>query len=721
MTAVISTDMADNGILTLTFDDPDRPINVLSREVINEFAQAVDQAVDDRAVKSILLCSGKSTFVAGADLKELLALLQDGFTLAQGHALSQRLKLVLRRLESCGKPVAAAMNGTALGGGFELALACHYRVLSDDAKTLVGLPEVTLGLLPGGGGTQRLPRLIGIVAALPLLLQGTLLNAQQALSLGIVDQIAPPSQLNALARKWLESTATTHQPWDRKTYVLPGGGVMSAPVAQTFALATAKITKVSQRNYPAPIAILSAVFEGCNVPIDVGLEIESDYFATLLTGPVPRNMIRTLFVAKGMADKLSQRPKDIATRPVRKLGVLGAGMMGSGVAYVAARAGIDVVLLDSSLDLASKGKDLCGRILGSEMKRGRLTDSAAEVIIGRISPTTQYAHLAGSDMVIEAVFEQRDLKRDVIGRGEATLAPDATFATNTSTLPISGLAASVQRPKQFIGIHFFSPVERMPLVEIIVGTETSSETVARALDFVAQLRKTPIVVRDGRGFFTSRVFGTFTAEGVALLSEGVNPALIENAALAAGMPVGPLAVSDEVSLELQYNVVLQGERDLGPLFVAPVNYALLKTFVLDLKRTGKKSGHGFYEYPATGKKFLWPGLSALIPRSIEQPSVGEVKRRLLHIQALEGARCVEEGVISRPTDADIGSVLGIGFPSYTGGVLSYIDTLGIRRFVEECNELAIRYGERYRPSPWLMERAARGQSFHGSAIAGEND
>jgi 3-hydroxyacyl-CoA dehydrogenase/enoyl-CoA hydratase/3-hydroxybutyryl-CoA epimerase len=712
MSHAISTECDANGILTLTLDDKSRSMNVLSSEVIDELKSAIERAAADSQIKSILIRSGKTSFVAGADLRELLATFATKPTPAEGVRLSQRMSQVFRRLETLGKPVAVAINGAALGGGFELCLACHYRVLAADPKAVVGLPEVKLGLLPGAGGTQRVPRLLGVAAGLPLLLQGKAITPQQALQLGLVHALAPPEQLIERARAWLATSPAPTQPWDTKGYMLPGGSGASAAQAQTFMLATANVAKETQRNYPAPIAILSTVFEGCQVPIDAGLKIESNYFGSLVADPIPHNMIRTLFIGKGLADKLAYRPKGITPRAVERLGILGAGMMGAGIAYVSAAAEIAVVLLDSTQQVAEKGKAYAERSLANELERGRISPQAASACLDRITPTLDYADLAGCDLVIEAVFEQRDIKADVISKSESSISTSTIVASNTSTLPISGLAASSTRPENFIGIHFFSPVEKMPLVEIIVGKRTSQEAVARALDFVAQIRKTPIVVNDGRGFYTSRVFGTYTAEGMKLLEEGVSPALIENAAIGAGMPVGPLAVSDEVTLELQYKATLQGEQDLGAKFVEPINYRMLRKFVLELKRVGKRSGHGFYEYPTAGKKFLWPGLAELFPRAANQPSVAEVKQRLLYIQALESARCFEQGVIARAADADLGSILGIGFPAYTGGTLSYIDTIGIEKFVTNCAKLAKRHGPRFKPSPWLKERAAKGQAFH---------
>ena len=714
MGTVITAQRDTDGILTLTFDDPARSMNVLADAVIAEFEAQIEAAAADPAVKGLLIRSGKASFIAGADLKELVTVFERKLTAVQGCELSQRLSRIFRRLETLGRPVAAAINGAALGGGFELCLACHHRVLSSDPKAVVGLPEVKVGLLPGAGGTQRLARLIGIAAALPLLAEGRTLKPDDALKQGVVHELAPPERVLERARAWLLSSPEAVQPWDRKGFKVPGGGATTPAAAQTFMVGSALAAKATQRNYPAPISILSAVFEGVNLPIDAGLKIESQYFGRLLTGPVARNMIRTLFINKGAADKLERRPAGIPASRVGRLAVLGAGMMGGAIAHVAAAAAIPVVLLDSSRALAERGKAHARNLLERDVERGRLDAQRAAEQLARITPTDDYADLDGADFVIEAVFEQREIKAEVTRRAEAVVPAGAILASNTSTMPITQIAQASQRPDRFIGMHFFSPVEKMPLVEIIVGRRTSPEALARALDLAARLGKTPIVVNDARGFYTTRVFGAYTAEGMMLLADGVEPALIENAAIAAGMPVGPLAVSDEVSLELQYSAALQAERDLGAKFAPPANYEILKRFVLDLKRTGKRAGHGFYEYPPDGKKHLWPGLAGIFPRAARQPSVDDVKRRLLHIQALESARCVEAGVVTHAADADIGSILGVGFPAYTGGTLSYIDTIGIAPFVAELAQLARRHGPRFRPSRWLRARAAAGTPFHAT-------
>jgi 3-hydroxyacyl-CoA dehydrogenase / enoyl-CoA hydratase / 3-hydroxybutyryl-CoA epimerase len=708
------------GIALITIDPPDRPMNVLTPELQSELLAAVERVVATPELTGAIITSGKSNaFLAGADLKFLATAYESGTTPKQGAEWSQALSSIFRRIETCGKPIAAAINGLALGGGLELTLACHYRVLADHPKSVVGLPEVTVGLLPGAGGTQRLPRLIGIEPALPLLTLGTPVKPADALKLGIVHAVAPADQVVAVARKWLQGTPEPQAPWDKKGFTVPGGaGIQaSAKLGTAFSMATSLTSKATQHNYPAPIAILSAVFEGTQLPMDAALRVESKYFGKLIANPVARNIMRTLFINKGLAEKLSRRPAGIPKSTVRKLGVLGAGMMGSGIAYVSAVAGMEVVLLDSTPEAAEKGKSHAAGIFAKDIERARTTKDKADAVLARIKPTTDYAALADCDLVVEAVFESRPIKAKVTQSSEAVIPATAVFASNTSTLPITGLAEASQRPAQFIGIHFFSPVDKMPLVEIIVGRKTSEETIARALDYVGQLRKVPIVVHDSRGFYTSRCFGTYSYEGQRMLAEGVDPALIENAGKMAGMPVGPLAVTDEVSLELQYSVIKQTREDLGDAFKEPIAWPVLKHFVEDLKRPGRKGGGGFYAYPAGGKKHLWPGLRTEYPNSVDL-SLEEAQARLLFIQALEAARCYEEGVVTSPAEADLGSVLGWGFPAYTGGTLSFIDTLGPAKFVSECRRLARKYGERFNPSRGLLRRAKSGELFYPLAAAG---
>ena len=716
MSKHFSTAVDADGIALVTMDSPGRSMNVFFPEVEQELVAILEQTTADPAVRGVVVTSGKPSFIAGYDLTEFLRSFGPGETAVGAYErFSGGLQHVFRRIETCGKPWVAAINGLALGGGLELCLACHYRVMADDPKAFVGLPEVKVGLLPGGGGTQRLPRLIGIAQSLPHLLEGSNISAKEAKKLGLVQEVVPPAEPIAAARRWLLGTPTAVQPWDQKGFKVPGGvGFGSASVTQMFSGAAALVAKKTLHNYPAPAAILSCVFEGTLLPIEQGLDIEAKYFAQLVTSPVSRNLIRTMFVNKGLADKLSARPAGIPKSQVRKLGVLGAGMMGAGIAYVSALAGMDVILIDSTLELAEKGKAYSTKLLAKDVEKGKRTQEQAEAVLARIVPTVDYALLEGVDLVIEAVFEHRSIKADVTAKAEAVIPKTAVFASNTSTLPITGLAKASQRPKSFIGIHFFSPVEKMPLVEIIVGKQTGDEAIALALDYVGQLRKTPIVVNDSRGFYTSRCFSTYTAEGARMLEEGVEPALIESAGKLAGMPVGPLAVSDEVSLELAHKIMLQTSQDLGPKYKYPVSWPVVKHFVEDLKRFGRKSGAGFYDYPEGGRKRLWPGLRQEYPPLEKQPSIEELKTRLLYIQALEAARCYEEGVLRSVPEADIGSILGWGYPAYTGGTLSLIDTVGPAQFVAECKRLAKRHGERFKPTKGLLARAQTGETYYST-------
>jgi len=713
MTQNIRYSVDGDGIALLLIDVADRPMNVLTPGFQSDLAECIQRVATDAAVRGVVIGSAKSSFMAGADIKDMVGAYDRGITAADASKFSYQLSSLLRRLETCGKPVAAAINGVALGGGFELALACHYRVIADEPKAGVGLPEVKIGLLPGGGGTQRVPRLVGVTEALKLITEGRQLSPADALKKGLVHEVAPRDEIVERARQWILKGGEGVQPWDKKGFRVPGGvGQTSPAAAQTFMAGTALTAKTTQRNYPAPLAILSCVYEGTQVPIDQGLRIESKYFGQLLAGPVARNLMRTMFVNKGLADKLARRPAGPPKTQVRRLGILGAGMMGAGVAYVSALAGMEVVLIDSTLELAEKGKAYSRTLLAKDVERAKRTQADADAILARIKPTVSYDDLAGSDLVIEAVFESREIKADVTQKTEAVIPKNAVFASNTSTLPITGLAQASKRPTQFIGIHFFSPVDKMPLVEIILGKKTSEDTLARALDYVGQLRKTPIVVNDSRGFYTSRCFGTYVYEGMAMLQEGVNPALIENAARMAGMPVGPLAVADEVTIDLQWKVIKQTEQDLGRRFVKPVAYDVVQKFVGELNRPGRRFGAGFYDYPKDAKKHLWPGLRDIYPLAFNQLETAEVVKRMMYIQALETTRCMEEGVVTTAAEADLGSILGWGFPAWTGGTLSYIDTIGIRAFVAECERMSKRYGKRFKPSKWLKQRAERNESFH---------
>jgi 3-hydroxyacyl-CoA dehydrogenase / enoyl-CoA hydratase / 3-hydroxybutyryl-CoA epimerase len=701
-----------DGIAILTIDVKDRPMNVMTAEFIDDITEAAGRIASDDNVRGAVVASGKNSFMAGGDLKEFVGILDEGAGVEKVYGWCEKAQRSYRLLETCGKPVAAAINRTALGGGLELCLACHYRVAADDPKSVLGQPEVLVGLIPGAGGTQRLPRLIGLEAALQLITQGTHVKPARALELGFINEVVPAGEEVAAAKAWVMQCEDAEPAWDKKGFKFPGGaGLLNPRAIQTQMIGTALLQKATNHNYPAPIAIMSAVYEGSVLPFDKALEIESKYFAKILMSPEARNMIRTLFINKGAADKLVRRPQGPEKRPVTKLGVLGAGMMGAGVAYVSAQAGMQVVLLDMSGENAEKGKDYSRNLLQKRIDRGRMNADKAADILERIHTTTDYAELAGCELIIEAVFEDIEIKADVTAKTEAVIADDAIFASNTSTLPISGLADASKRPEQFIGIHFFSPVDKMQLVEVIVGAKTNDMALAQALDYIQQIRKTPIVVNDSRGFYTSRVFGTYSKEGIAMLAEGVKPALIENVAKHAGMAVGPLAVTDEVSLELSYHVMQQTKKALGADYIPAAADDVIATLVVELDRKGKKSGKGFYDYPAGAKKHLWPGLGDHYPLALQQPEPDEVKKRLLYIQSIETVRCMDEGVVPHPADADIGSIFGWGFPPYTGGTVSFIETEGLKVFVEEADRLAATYGPRFAVPDSLRSMADKGETF----------
>ncbi|CAJ0779757.1 3-hydroxyacyl-CoA dehydrogenase NAD-binding domain-containing protein [Ralstonia holmesii] len=698
-----------DGIATLTWDQPGRAQNVLNGETCAAFFAAIDRVCTDASVKGILVTSAKADFIAGGDLEWLQAS-DDAATLFERTCELHRM---LRKLETCGKPVAAALPGSTLGGGLEIALACHYRVAADNARARFGLPEVTLGLLPGGGGTQRLPRLIGVQKALPMLLEGKRIKAVDALKLGIVDAVVNAGEEADAARAWLlgEGQTRAQQPWDTKGYKVPGGGISSPAVQQLFTAANAMLRQKTYGNYPAAASILSCVYEGLITDLDTGLKTEARYFVQAVLSPEARAMIRTLFFSLNAANKLAARPADVPVRRYAKVGVLGAGMMGAGIAYVTAKAGLPVVLLDTTQEAAERGKDYSRKLVEKQVQRGSLHAEQAEALLARIQPTTSYADLDGAGLVVEAVFEQREIKANVTRQAEAVLSPDAIFASNTSTLPITGLAEASQRPGNFIGLHFFSPVDKMPLVEVIVARQTTRATLAQALDYVKAIGMTPIVVNDSRGFYTSRVFSTYVLEGLAMLAEGVAPALIENAGLLAGMPVGPLALIDEVSSELIHKVNQQTRADLGVAYIERPGEAVAERMVA-LGRLGRKAGQGFYDYPESGKKTLWPGLATEYPKAATQPDVQTLVDRLITVQAVETARCLDEGVVTDPRDADVGALLGWGFPAFRGGPVSHIHRMGVGAFVELCDRLAAKHGRRFAPPALLRDMADKQTAFY---------
>lgn len=699
-----------DGIVIVTVQQP-RKMNVLDEHFSEGFDQIVQAFIQDADSKGMILTSDKDTFIVGADIDQF-AKIQ---TAQQAFDFVENFKRILRQLETCGKPVVAALTGSALGGGLEVALGCHYRIAADQPKAKYGLPEVKLGLLPGGGGTQRLMRMVGMQKAVELMTQGTELSAQAAQELGIIDAIAPDHEaMLAQAKQWIADNPNVKQPWDVKGFKIPKGNALTPQNAQMLSIAPAMANQKSHGNYPAITHILSCVFEGSLVDIDTGLQLESRYFAACAMSQVSRNLIGTLWHQLNSIKKGQSRPKDIAPAQTHKVAVLGAGMMGAGIAYVSAKAGMDVVLLDTTIENAEKGKAYSQTLLDKAIAKGRSTAAKKQALLDKIHTTTDYADLAGCDLVIEAVFEDRAIKAACTQQAEAVIPNDAVFASNTSTLPITGLATASSRPQQFIGLHFFSPVDKMPLVEIIMGEQTDATTLAKAFDYVLQIGKTPIVVNDSRGFYTSRVFATYVTEGAAMLSEGVHPRLIEVAGVKSGMPVGPLTLQDEVSLGLMLHIAEQTKKDLEnegkPVPQHPAD-RVIEAVGKTHGRLGKKTGKGYYDYAEDGSKQLWSGLADLFPVADEQPSQQELIDRFMFIQANETARCYQENVVNSVADANIGSIFGWGFAPHQGGTLQFINAYGVDNFVKRSAELAERYGERFIPANILVEMANNQQEF----------
>mgnify|MGYP006078253665 FL=1 len=712
MSENIKINIDSDGIAILEMDVQDRPMNVITSDFAKELAERVDQVANDEKIIGAIITSSKNDFMAGADLKSMLPSLMKLSNASEMVDAVMQSNSVSRNIETCGKPFVAAINGTALGGGLEICLACHHRIAIDRPDAVLGLPEVLVGLLPGNGGTQRLPRMIGVQNALELMTQGKHIKPAVAKSMGIIDELSSKEDLIVKAKQWIIDVGDPVKPWDKKGFKVPGGfDPNTTSTIQVFSIVNAMVAKNTNHNYPAPISIVSSVYEGCQVPIDTGLRIESKYFVKLLRDPVAGNMIRSLFINKQSADKLRARPKGVEKSKVTNLGMLGAGMMGSGIALVSAQAGINVVLLDSTIESATKGKEYTEKYLEKSIALKKITSEKAKAIIDRIHITTDFNDLKDCDLIIEAVFENREIKADVTEKTEKVIADSVIFASNTSTLPITGLAKASSRPKSFIGMHFFSPVERMPLVEIIMGEESSDEALAKSLDYIQQIRKTPMVINDSRGFFTSRVFSQACNEANEMLREGVMPALIENAARQAGYPVGPLAVQDETSIELGHKIHVQTIEDIGDEY-KPQSAVDVAEKMYELGRLGKKYRKGFYEYPEDGPKKIWSGLAEAFPVSETQPDLQLIKDRLMTIQSLDAYRCLEENVLTSPDDGDIGSIFGWGFPPWSGGVFSYIDTIGIKVFVERCDDFHKRFGERFKVPDSLRERANKNESFY---------
>ena len=705
----------EQGIVTLTMDLPGRSANIVNQAFGEAFKATIEKLKQDKdSIRGIILASAKETFFAGADIDEMFKETNAKFFFDR----AQEFKAGLRYLETQGKPVVAAINGTALGAGFEIALACHRRIVIDNPKIQLGLPEVTLGLLPGGGGVTKVVRLLGLQPALAYLGEGKKVSPSQALADGLIHELATDkAHLLEKAMSWILANPTAIQPWDDKAYKMPGGAPNTPKVASVLPVAPAMLAKKTYNNYPAPLAIMSAAVEGALVDFDTATRIESRYFAHLATGKVSKNMIKVFWTQLNALNAGGSRPKVEKKGEFKKVGVIGAGMMGSAIAYCSAISGIETVLKDVSQEAANKGKAYSENILKKRVSKGKSTKEKADEVLNRIKATDNNDDLKGCDLVIEAVFEDRGLKAKITKEVEAQIADTAIYASNTSTLPITGLATASARPKNFIGLHFFSPADKMPLVEIIVGKETSDETLAMAFDFVKAIKKTPIVVNDSRGFYTSRVFATYVTEGIAMLGEGNNARSIEMAGLQAGMPVGPLALTDEVSLSLMAHIRKQTIEDFkaeGKSIPDHPAYAVTDKMVNELKRLGKAAGGGFYEYPKDGgKKHLWSGLqenfgSKSTATDLAQP---EMIDRLMFIQAIETVRCLEEGVLRNIPDANIGSIFGWGFAPFKGGTLQYINDYGVKAFIARAKELQAKYGERFAVPASLEKMAAEGKEF----------
>ncbi|MGW2013311.1 3-hydroxyacyl-CoA dehydrogenase NAD-binding domain-containing protein [Streptomyces sp. NPDC001927] len=709
----------ETGVVTLVLDDPNQSANTMNQAFKDSIAAIADRAEAEKdSIRGIIYTSAKKTFFAGGDLKDMVRLRPEDARLA--FDTGTEIKRSLRRIETLGKPVVAAINGAALGGGYEIALASHHRVALDTPGSKIGLPEVTLGLLPAGGGVTRTVRLMGIAdALLKVLLQGTQYSPQRALENGLVHEVAAtPEEMLAKARAFIDANPESQQPWDVKGYKIPGGTPSNPRFAANLPAFPANLKKqLNGAPYPAPRNILACAVEGSQVDFETALTIEARYFTELVTGQTAKNMIQAFFFDLQAVNSGANRPQGIEPRRVRKVAVLGAGMMGAGIAYSCARAGIDVVLKDVSAESAAKGKAYSEKLCAKAVSRGRTTQAKADELLARITPTADPADLAGCDAVIEAVFEDTALKHKVFEEIQDVVEPDALLCSNTSTLPITVLAEGVSRPEDFIGLHFFSPVDKMPLVEIIKGERTGDEALARAFDLVRQIKKTPIVVNDSRGFFTSRVIGQFINEGVAMVGEGVEPASIEQAAAQAGYPAKVLSLMDELTLTLPRKIRNETRRaveEAGGTWAGHPSDAVIDRMVDEFGRTGRSGGAGFYTYDETGKRVgLWPGLREHFGRPDVEIPFEDMKERMLFSEALDSVRCLEENVLTSVADANIGSIMGIGFPAWTGGVLQYINGYegGLPGFVARARELAEKYGDRFQPPALLVEKAERGEVF----------
>ncbi|TKT74231.1 3-hydroxyacyl-CoA dehydrogenase NAD-binding domain-containing protein [Aquamicrobium sp. LC103] len=712
-----------DGIALVTWDMPDKSMNVFTEEVMDELDRIVDHVASTEKVKGAVITSGKETFSGGADLtmlQKMLKLFADEQAKDEQKAIqllfdnAGRMSHLFRKLETSGKPWVSAINGTCMGGAFEMSLACHGRVAADSDAVKMALPEVKVGIFPGAGGTQRVPRLADPQSALQMLTSGQNLSPKKAKGMNLIHEIAAPDKLIETAKKMIKDGLKPVQPWDEKGFKLPGGPVYSAAGANLWPPAIAILRRETSGNYPGAAAILKCAYEGLLVPFDTALRIEQRYFTEILRTTEARMMIRSLFVSLQELNKGARRPQGVPDTKFKKIGVLGAGFMGAGIAYVTAKAGIPVVLLDRDMPSAEKGKAHSAGLVDGAIKKGRATEAEKEQLLSLITPTVDYEDLDGCDLVIEAVFEDSEVKKGATEKTEAVIAKDAVFASNTSTIPITSLAKNSARPKNFIGIHFFSPVDRMMLVEIILGKKTEDKALAVAIDYVRAIKKTPIVVNDTRGFYVNRCVLRYMSEAFQMLIEGVPPAMIENAAKMAGMPVGPLALTDETAIDLAQKIMKQTIRDLGEKAVDKDQFALINTMVDTHGRHGRKNGKGFYDYPAKpAKKHLWPELKDLYPQQDpDKVDVEELKRRFLFTIALEAARVMEEGIVTDPREADVGSILAFGFAPYTGGALSYIDGIGAKKFVRLAKDLQKKYGAQFKAPKLLLDMAEKGETFY---------
>ncbi|MFF1816404.1 3-hydroxyacyl-CoA dehydrogenase NAD-binding domain-containing protein [Kribbella sp. NPDC058245] len=705
----------DQGVVTLTMNDRDASANTMNEAYVASMAARIEKLQAERhRLKGVVITSGKPTFFAGGNL-ELLSQIQPEHA-QQVFDMVEEIKRQLRALETLGVPVVAAINGTALGGGLEIALAAHHRIVADDNRIEIGVPEVTLGLLPGGGGVTRTVRMLGLQDALmKVLLQGQRMKPAHAKSVGIVDEVVRADELLRRAYQWIEEyDGDAKQPWDRDGYKIPGGTPSSPKLAAFLPAFPANLRKqLKGAPYPAPRAIMSAAIEGAQVDFATASRIESRYFVSLATGQIAKNMIKAFFFDLQAINAGASRPDGVPAYKARKVGVLGAGMMGAGIAYECAKAGMEVVLKDVSLEAAEKGKAYSEKLLAKQVQKGRKTPEQVEEFLGRITPTADPNDLAGADLVIEAVFESEELKQKVFAEIAGVIEPDALLCSNTSTLPITSLADGIDRPDDFVGMHFFSPVDRMPAVELIVAEKTSDRTLAKAYDVVRQIKKTPIVVNDSRGFFTSRVFGTLVMEGAAMVGEGVDPVMIERAASLAGFPAPPLAMIDEVTLTLPQKIrdAARAAGGSAGAFDDHAGMAVTDRMVNEFDRRGKAAGAGFYDYPADGPKRLWPGLREHFTGTSDA-TVVDLQDRFTFIMSLETVRCLDEGVLRSVADANIGSIFGIGFPPLLGGALQAVNSYGVPEFVERATELAAKYGSRFAPTESLIRMAEAGKTFN---------